>query len=73
MPGCNARALTTMAWIQYEVWGVLDGHDELIECVGTLKEAEALAEAEREFQDEVYILKDEDGVNIVEIRRYKGL
>jgi hypothetical protein len=59
-------------FVQYEVWGMLDGHEELIECVPTLKEARDLAEDEREFHDEVYILEDTDG-DIVEISRYKGL
>jgi hypothetical protein len=57
---------------QYEVWGVLDGHEELIECVGTLKEAELIAEPELEFHDEVYILEDTDD-ELKEVRRYQGL
>jgi hypothetical protein len=61
-----------MAFIQYEVWGIRDQHEELIECVPTLKEAEAIAENEREFQDEVYILEDTDS-ELKEIRRYQGL
>ena len=62
-----------MSFIQFEIWGVLDGREELIECVGTLKEATILAEDAREFNDEVYIIKDEDGVDLVEVRRFKGL
>ena len=62
-----------MSFIQYEVWGVLDGHENIIECVPTLKEAEDVAENEREFNDEVYIVKDEDGFNPVEIKRLSGL
>jgi hypothetical protein len=58
---------------QYEVWGIRDQHEELIECVPTLKEAEEIALAERDFCDEVYIVKDEDGFDLVEIKRYKGL
>jgi hypothetical protein len=54
---------------QYEVWGTLDGHEELIECVGTLKEAELIAEQELEFHDEVWILEDNDG-DLREVRRY---
>jgi len=59
-------------FLQYEVWGITDQHEELIECVPTLKEAEAIAEVEREFCDEVYILEDKDG-DITEIKRYRGL
>ena len=58
---------------QYEVWGTFDGHEELIECVPTLKEAELIAEQEREFKDEVWILEDIDGSDLKEVRRYKGL
>jgi len=61
-----------MAFLQYEVWGMLDGHEELIECVPTLKEAEELAENEREFHDEVWILEDTD-VDLKEVARYQGL
>jgi cytochrome c-type biogenesis protein CcmE len=57
---------------QYEVWGVLDGHEELIECVGTLKEAELIAEQQLEFHDEVYILEDTDD-ELKEVARYQGL
>ena len=57
---------------QYEVWGVLDAHEELIECVGTLKEAELIAEQQLEFHDEVYILEDTDD-ELKEVRRYQGL
>ena len=57
---------------QYEVWGVLDGHEELIECVGTLKEAEIIAEQQLESHDEVYILEDTDD-ELKEVRRYQGL
>ena len=62
-----------MAFLQYEVWGITDHHEELIDAVPTLKEAEEIAEAEREFCDEVYILKDEDGFDLVEVKRYQGL
>ena len=61
-----------MAFLQYEVWGILDGHEELIECVPTLKEAEDIAETEREFCDEVYIMEDTDD-DLEEVRRYQGL
>ena len=61
-----------MAFIQYDVWIVRDQREELIECVPTLREAEELAENEREFCDEVYILEDQDG-DLKEIRRYQGL
>ena len=59
-------------FVQYEVWGTLDGHEELIECVPTLKEAELIAEQEREFKDEVWIIEDTDDV-LKEVRRYQGL
>jgi hypothetical protein len=59
-------------FIQYEVWGTSDGHEELIECVPTLKEAELIAEQEREFKDEVWIIEDTDDV-LKEVRRYQGL
>jgi hypothetical protein len=59
-------------FIQYEVWGVLDGREELIECVGSLKEAELLAEEELSFANEIYILEDTDG-ELKEIKRYQGL
>jgi len=59
-------------FIQYEVWGITDQHEELIECVPTLKEALEIAENEREFRDQVYILEDTDG-EIREIRRLPGL
>jgi hypothetical protein len=61
-----------MSFIQFEVWGVVDGHEELIECVGTLKEAEIIAETEQEFHDEVWILEDTDD-DLKEVKRYKGL
>jgi len=61
-----------MPFIQYEVWGITDQHEELIECVPTLKEAEEIAEVEREFCDEVYILEDTDD-DLKEVRRYQGL
>ena len=60
-------------FLQYEVWGTLDGHEELIECVATLKEAELIAEEERQFKDEVWILEDIDGSDLKEVRRYQGL
>ena len=56
-------------FIQYEVWGTLDGREELIECVATLKEAEEIAENEREFKDEIYIIQDTDG-ELKEVKRY---
>jgi hypothetical protein len=59
-------------FVQYEVWGSLDGHEELIECVPTLKEAEAIAENERELHDEVWIIEDTDD-ELKEVRRYQGL
>jgi len=59
-------------FLQYEVWGITDEHEELIEVVPTLKEAEEIAGAEQEFCDEVYILEDKDG-DIREVKRYQGL
>ena len=61
-----------MSFIQFEVWGVVDGHEELIECVGTLKEAEIIAETEQEFHDEVWILEDTND-ELKEVKRYPGL
>ena len=60
-------------FVQYEVWGTFEGHEELIECVPTLKEAEEIAQEELQFSDVVYIIKDEDGFDLVEVKRYKGL
>jgi hypothetical protein len=62
-----------MSFIQYEVWGTLEGHEELIECVPTLKEAEDIAEEERQFKDWVWILEDIDGSDLKEVKRYQGL
>jgi len=59
-------------FVQYEVWGTLDGHEELVECVATLKEAETLAELNRELHDEVWIIQDTDD-ELKEVRRYQGL
>jgi len=59
-------------FLQYEVWGITDEHEELIECVPTLKEALEIAEVEREFCDEVYILEDKDD-DLKEVKRYQGL
>ena len=56
-------------FVQYEIWGVRDQHEELIECVPTLKEAELIAEEERQFKDEVWIIQDTDG-ELKEVRRY---
>ena len=61
-----------MAFLQYEVWGTFDGHEELIECVPTLKEAEMIAEQEQQFKDEVWIIEDTDDV-LKEVKRYQGL
>jgi hypothetical protein len=59
-------------FVQYEVWGTLDGHEELIECVATLKEAEEIAEEEQFFADEIWIIQDTDG-ELKEVKRYQGL
>lgn len=61
-----------MSFVQYEVWGTLDGHEELVECVATLKEAETLAESSRHQHDEVWIIQDTDD-ELKEVRRYQGL
>jgi hypothetical protein len=61
-----------MSWIQYEVWGLLDGHEELLECVATLKEAEQVAEDLLEFNEEIWILEDKDD-ELTEVGRFKGL
>jgi hypothetical protein len=58
-----------MPFIQYEVWGTLEGHEELLECVATLKEAEHLAKNLLEFNEEIWILEDTDD-DLKEIRRY---
>jgi hypothetical protein len=58
-------------FIQYEVWGVEDGREELIECVPTLKEAEKILEDEFELNDlydELFILEDKDD-ELKEIKR----
>jgi hypothetical protein len=60
-----------MSFIQYEVWGVVDGRDELVECVPTLPEAEEILKAEfesNELYTELFILKDQDDV-LKEVRR----
>jgi hypothetical protein len=61
-----------MAFLQYEVWGISDQHEELIDAVPTLKEAEEIAEQERPFCDEVYIMEDTDD-DLREVKRYQGL
>jgi hypothetical protein len=55
---------------QYEVWGVVDAREELVECVPTLKEAEKILASEFEFYDEIFILEDTDE-DLKEIRRQK--
>jgi hypothetical protein len=59
-------------FLQYEVWATLDGREELIECVGSLKEAEQVVADILEFNDEVHIIEDSDG-ELREIKRYQGL
>jgi hypothetical protein len=61
-----------MPFIQYEVWGLCEGHEELLECVPTLKEAEKVAEDLLEFNEEIWILEDTDE-DLKEVRRYQGL
>ena len=60
-----------MSFIQYEVWGVCEGHEELLECVPTLKEAERVAEDLLEFNEEIWILEDTDD-DLQEVRRYRN-
>jgi hypothetical protein len=62
-----------MSFIQFEVWATFDGHEQFVECFPTLKEAEGFVEDEREFWNELWIVKDEDDLEPVEIRRYQGL
>jgi hypothetical protein len=60
-----------MSFIQYEVWGVVDGRDHLVECVPTLKEAQEILKAEfesNELYTEMFILEDQDDV-LKEVRR----
>jgi hypothetical protein len=59
-------------FVQYEVWGLLDDHEELIECVGSLKEAEQVVKDYLEFNEKMWIIEDVDG-DLREIKRYKGL
>jgi len=59
-------------FIQYEVWGVYEGHEELLECVPTLKEAEQVAQNLLEFNEEICIVDDKDD-ELKEVRRYQGL
>ena len=61
-----------MSWTQYEVWGLLDEHEELLETTGTLKAAEQIAEDLLEFNEAIWIVEDIDG-DLKEVRRYKGL
>jgi len=61
-----------MAFTQYEVWGTLDQREELVECVPTLKEAQEIAQLQRDFFDEVYILED-TSEDLKEVARYAGL
>lgn len=61
-----------MPFIQYEVWGLCEGHEELLECVPTLKEAEEVANDLLEFNEEIWILEDTDD-ELKEVRRYQGL
>jgi hypothetical protein len=61
-----------MPFIQYEVWGLCEGHEELLECVPTLKEAEQVANDLLEFNEEIWILEDTDE-DLKEVKRYQGL
>jgi hypothetical protein len=58
-------------FIQYEVWGLFEEHEELLECVSTLKEAERIAEDLLEFNEAIWILQDTDG-ELEEVRRYRN-
>jgi hypothetical protein len=59
-------------FIQYEVWGSIDGHDSLIDTVSTLKEARVILEDNRVLHDELWICEDVDG-EVTEIERTVGL
>ncbi len=61
-----------MPFNQYEVWGQCEGHEELLECVPTLKEPEQVANDLLEFNEEIWILEDTDE-DLKEVRRYQGL
>jgi len=61
-----------MSFIQYEVWGAVDFHEELIECVPTLKEADELVLAHQTLYDELWIIEDTDDV-LKEVKRVQGL
>jgi hypothetical protein len=60
-------------FVQYEVWGALDGHDSLVECTSTLKAAEILVMDQLENYGEMWILEDIDGEDLKEVARFKGL
>ena len=60
-----------MSFIQYEIWGLYEGHEELLECVATLKEAEQVAEDLLEFNEQIWIIKDAND-HLVEVKRYKN-
>ena len=62
-----------MSFIQYEVWGSFDQHETLIETVATLKQAQEILESEQVLYDELWIIKDEDGVEPQEVKRTVGL
>jgi hypothetical protein len=62
-----------MSFIQYEVWGSFSGHETLIETVATLKEAQKIIESEQVLYDELWIIRDEDGSETVEVERHVGL
>jgi hypothetical protein len=59
-------------FIQYEVWGMLDGSEELFETFGSLKGAEQFVKENLEFHDEMWIIQDTDG-ELKEVERYQGL
>jgi hypothetical protein len=58
-------------FVQYEIWGLLQGHEQLLECVPTLREAEQVAEDLLVENEEIWIVKDTDD-DIVEVRRYRN-
>jgi hypothetical protein len=58
-------------FVQYEIWGLLHGHEQLLECVPTLREAEQVAEDLLVENEEIWIVKDTDD-DIVEVRRYRN-
>ena len=62
-----------MNWELYEVWSVdEDGHEDLIDTTKSLKEARAIAEANRsEYYVECIVYAEDQEGELVEIERIK--